>query len=220
MAAASLVNRLGSMIVPFLALYLVRERGCTAAEAGGILSVYGLSAVVAGPLAGRLVDRVGAPTVMVVALGLAGGFQLVYPLARSRTEVLLATIALGTCAEAYRPAVMTVIADLTPPEQTRQAYALVRFAINLGMSVGPAVGGFLAMWSFRSIFVVDGVTTLLGALVLALARLNPPARKVEPGAAGEGAPSLWSALGDARFRGFLIGLFAINIVSFQTESTT
>ena len=58
-ALASLVNRLGSMVVPFLALYLVRERGYSPAEAGGLLSVCGLAAVVTGPLAGRLVTASG-----------------------------------------------------------------------------------------------------------------------------------------------------------------
>ncbi len=153
---------------------------------------------------------------MLGALTLAGVFQLLYPLAESRTAVLFATIALGACAEAYRPAVMTVVADLVPPEQSRQAFALVRLAINIGMSVGPALGGFLAMWSFRAIFVVDGITTLLGAAVLAAARLTPPRQARAPDAP---RVSAWSALADRRFRGFLLGLFAINIVSFQGDST-
>ena len=215
-ALSSLVNRLGSMVVPFLALYLIREKQFTPGEAGAVLSLYGLAAVVVGPLAGRLVDRVGAVRVMLGALVLAGLFQLLYPLADSVAAIVLVTIALGAAAEAYRPAVMTVIADLVPAEQSRSAYALVRLAINLGMSIGPAAGGFLAMWSFKAIFIVDGVTTLIGAGVLAAARLRPPIRHRPR---GEAAAPIWIALADRRFRGFLLGLFAINIVSFQGEST-
>lgn len=215
-AIASLVNRLGAMIVPFLALYLIRERAYTPEQAGTILSIYGLSAVVIGPIAGRFVDRVGSVRIMVVSLFLSGVFQFLYPFAHSDAALVVATIALGAMAEAYRPAVMTVVADLAPPEQTRQAYALVRLAINLGMSIGPAVGGFLAMWSFRAIFFVDAATTLIGATVLALGRLQVPVR-TRP--AGEPTPPIWSALSDRRFRGFLIGLFVINIVSFQGDST-
>jgi MFS family permease len=216
-AFASLVNRLGSMVVPFLALYLTKERGFTAEQAGGILALYGLSAVVAGPLSGRLADRIGAVPVMVVALALTGVLQLVFPLAQSPLAIALLTVALAAAAEAYRPAVMTVVAELAPPGQTRQSYALLRLAINIGMSVGPAVGGFLAMWSFEMIFVVDGITTILGAAILAAARLRPTA--VREHVVGAAAVPIWSALGDRRFRSFLLGLFAINVVCFQTEST-
>ncbi|NTX57420.1 MFS transporter, partial [Myxococcus sp. CA039A] len=55
----TLVNRLGTFILPFLALYLTGERGFTVERAGLVASLYGAGAVVAGPLGGMLADRVG-----------------------------------------------------------------------------------------------------------------------------------------------------------------
>jgi MFS family permease len=61
---------------------------------------------------------------------------------------------------------MAALTDAASPDQRRAAIALNRLAINLGMSVGPAVGGFLALVSFPLLFVVDGLTSLAAAAVL------------------------------------------------------
>ena len=55
--AATLVNRLGSFVVPFLALYLTDARGLSAADAGVILAFYGGGAIACQPLGGILADR-------------------------------------------------------------------------------------------------------------------------------------------------------------------
>src|SRR5262249_27732781 len=82
-------------------------------------------------------------------------------------EIVAATVALAVTAEAFRPASLSVLTDLAPPELRRAAFAVNRLAINLGMSVGPAIGGYLAEISFPSIFRVDGTTSLLSFLVRA-----------------------------------------------------
>ena len=157
---ATLINRLGTMAMPFLVLYLTRQLGWSAPAAAALLSAYGATALVAGPLSGRLVDRVGVHRMMVVALGSAGAIQLVYPWLTSTVSVVLATVAWAAMSEGYRPAAMSAVALYTPAEQRRSAYAAIRLAINLGMSVGPAVGGFLFAVSFPAVFVVDGATSV------------------------------------------------------------
>jgi MFS family permease len=63
---------------------------------------------------------------------------------------------------------MSALTGTTSPEQRKAAIAVNRLAVNLGMSIGPAVGGLLAIVSFPLVFVVDGVTSLAAALVLTL----------------------------------------------------
>ena len=62
--ATNLINRAGMMVLPFLVLYLTRELGFSLARAGSMLAVYGGSAIVFGPIGGRLSDRIGALPVM------------------------------------------------------------------------------------------------------------------------------------------------------------
>src|SRR5262245_28539302 len=80
---ATLVNRAGWMVLPFLTLYLTNSLGRTSAQAGVVLSVYGVVALVTSPIAGSLSDRFGAPLVMRVSLFLSGAVLLVFPFAKS-----------------------------------------------------------------------------------------------------------------------------------------
>lgn len=217
--ATNLINRAGMMILPFLVLYLTRELGFSAGRAGMMLAVYGATAIVAGPVSGRLTDRIGALPIMRVSLVTAGAVLLVFPLARSFGSVLAVTILWAFCGELFRPASLAAITHVVPPHQRKAAFALNRLAINLGMSIGPALGGFLATVSFRAMFLVDAVTTLIAGAVLALTVWRPltgvGAPEWDKDARGPGRASLFH---DRAFLVFLAGAFLVGIVFFQHEA--
>jgi predicted MFS family arabinose efflux permease len=79
LAAATLVNRAGTMVLPFLVLYLTRTLGITPAHAALALTVYGVAALLTMPVAGRLSDRVGPLVVMKASLLLSGVLLLLFP---------------------------------------------------------------------------------------------------------------------------------------------
>jgi MFS family permease len=128
--------------------------------------------------------------------------------------VLAVTVVLAAVTEAFRPASMALIGGTVPPAQRKAAFALYRLAINLGMSVGPALGGFLAAVSFRYLFIVDGATSLAAGAVLAASGL---AAAAPPRAQGEvPAPFAWPrAHLDQRFLFFLAALSPVTFVFFQ-----
>ena len=218
MFATNIVNRAGMMVLPFLVVYLTRELHFTAAQAGFAFALYGAAAIFAGPLSGWLSDRIGALPVMRVSLLLSGLIVLVYPMARSITAVYVATIIWAACSELFRPASLAAITHVVSAEQRKSAYALNRLAINLGMSIGPALGGFLATVSFRSMFVVDGGTTILAALVLMLARwtASTGGAALHPHTHQREAKAI---LTDKRLLVFLFAEFLVAIVFYQHEST-
>jgi MFS family permease len=166
LAIAALINRAGTMVIPFLVLYLTKEIGLTAERAGLALAVYGAGSIIAGPISGRLSDRIGPLPVMRASLVLTGLLILAYPFVSSYAGIIVITLAWAIVNELFRPANLAMIADLVPADQLKPAYALSRLAINVGMSIGPAAAGFIATRSFRTIFFVDGVTTLIAAIVL------------------------------------------------------
>ena len=168
-AATTFVNRVGMMALPFLVLYLTEYLHVSATRAGLAISVYGVGSLIVGPIAGRLADRIGALAVVRGSLVLTGIVVLLVPLARSFAVVIVLVFVWAIVADAGRPATMAALTGSAGPEKRRAAIALNRLAVNLGMSVGPAVGGFLAGVSFPLLFIVDGGTSLAAALVLSTA---------------------------------------------------
>ena len=220
-AGTTLVNRMGMMVLPFLVLYLTQHLGYPASTAGLVLTVYGVGGLVSAPLAGWLCDRVGALRVMQVALLLSGGVLFVFPLARSLEAVLGLTLLLALVSEAVRPASLAALTGTVAPEKRTAAIALNRLAVNLGMSVGPAVGGFLAMASFPLLFVADGATSLLAGVGLTVAIWRLGLRRHEDRAAEAAAlaaPAPGGVLRDPTMLAFLAGLFLLGVVFLQHEA--
>src|SRR4051812_40190092 len=75
--ATTIVNRAGTMALPFMVLYLTRHLGVTASVAGLAISAYGIGGLITAPLAGRLADRVGPFTVMRASLAFTGVVLLI-----------------------------------------------------------------------------------------------------------------------------------------------
>jgi len=218
---ASLVNRAGSMVLSFLVLYLTRVRGLSPERAGFVLFLYGLGAIVTAPIAGRLADRWGVVAVMRMALLVSGATLLAYPLARTMPAIAAVTILLASSTEAFRPAAMAFLGEAVVPSRRKSAFAVYRLAINLGMAVGPAIGGFLATISFRYLFLVDGATSLAAAAVFFASRL-PGARPPRAHGAATTTTRLrlsTAAHADPRYLFFLASVFPVTVVFFQHISS-
>ncbi|AUX24085.1 MFS transporter [Sorangium cellulosum] len=215
LAAVVLVNRAGTMVVPFLVLYLTEQRGYSPAEAGQVLAVYGVGAIPGNLLGGAVLRRFSAVRVQVASLA-ASALLLGLLVSVSSTPALLAVLGLLSFAtEVFRPANAAALAAWTEPAMRRRAFALNRTAVNLGMSIGPALGGALAGVDFRLLFLIDGATCLLAAgLLAALAGRDPVAAAPPGGATGRAAP--WHR--HARFTAFLLVSSVVMMIFFQVNA--
>ncbi|HSE40028.1 MAG TPA: MFS transporter [Acidobacteriota bacterium] len=210
---ATFVNRVGTMVLPFLVIYLTRHLGFTLAHAGLVVSLYGAGALIAAPSAGFLCDKFGPIKILKYSLLGAGILLLIMPSIQSHVWITVAVVALALVTEMFRPASMAAVTQFVTPEQRKPAYALSRLAINLGMSVGPAVGGFLAAVSYKFLFWIDGATSLLAFLLLTLFAL--PNRKIEHIPDPNQKPQTSSILSDSNYLVFLIAVIPIAFVFFQ-----
>lgn len=175
LAAATLINRMGAMVFPFLVLYFHRSLGLDLESAAGIAAFYGLGSGCAGPLGGWLADRYDAIRVLAYAMGAAGALLLVFPVLTTPPTLMAATFGVALLSDLARPSSLTALARLGGPEQSRNAFTLNYLAINLGMSVGPLVGGYLARHDYRLLFWVDGASSLLACTLLLLSGTRSPA---------------------------------------------
>ena len=113
LAAAALANRMGTMVLPFLALYLI-HLGYTPAQAGLALGAFGAGSLLAAPFAGKLSDALGPFRIMKASLALSGTLIFVVPLVRGFAPILASIFLWSMVAEAYRPASLAVLTDFAP----------------------------------------------------------------------------------------------------------
>jgi MFS family permease len=214
--AGILVNRMGGFVVPFLALYLTRQRGMPVVEAGAVVSLYGLGAVGAGPVSGLLADRIGRRAVLLASL--VGGALFTASLAFVAAPGPLAALVLATgfVGEIYRPAAHAVVGDVVPQPDRVRAFGILYWGVNLGVAIGLAVAGALADVSFALLFLGDAATSLAFAFVVW--RHVPETRpEAPPEAIREALGGLVAPLRDAVFLPFLVLHFAIAVVFFQFQ---
>lgn len=171
-----LINRSGTMVVPFLTLYLTRKIGLTVGQSGIVFGLFGFGAFCGAWLGGRLTDKLGFYPVQLITL--TGGGIMFFLLGQMKTYQLICifTWLLGFVNEAFRPANATAIASYSKEENRTRSYALNRLAINLGWALGSAAGGILASINYELLFWVDGATNIFAALLLLL--LIKPAGKI------------------------------------------
>jgi predicted MFS family arabinose efflux permease len=217
LAGALLVNRSGTMVLPFLSLWLTQERGLALPRAAVILALYGFGSIAGSGLGGGLSDRIGATRMQQISLAGGGVALLWLGTLQHFATIAGAAFVAGLALDAFRPAVMADMARRAPPSIQVRAFALLRLAANLGMGIGPAVGGFLALVGYRWLFVADALTCWLAAGVLTFALTRPAA--TEAVRAGDSARAGGSVLTDVPFL-LLLGLsVALASVFFQTLST-
>lgn len=162
--AGVFLNKFGTFVVPFLALYLTRQ-GFTTADAGLAIGAYGLGRLGAAFIGGHLADTLGRRKTIVLSMVLAAGSMLLLAQARSLTGIVLLTGAASLTGELYLPACGALLADLVPEAQRVTAYAAYRMAFNAGWAFGPATAAFLAAHSFLWLFAGDALTSVLFGVV-------------------------------------------------------
>lgn len=216
LALVCLVNRAGAMVLPFMSLYMTRELGFTAVVAGQILALYGVGAMGGSLLGGWLADRIGAVRTQELAfLGAAVGFVALAHV-RSPAALAVTVLVVSTVAETFRPALMTAVALKSPPAVRVRAMALIRLAVNLGMSVGPAVGGILATHHYGWLFYGDALSCT-GALVVLYLTVHRQERLTGvPRGPERSGRSPWT---DLPYLGFLLLMVGLICAFFQLFST-
>jgi MFS family permease len=162
--AGVFLNKFGTFVVPFLALYLTRQ-GFSPREAGVALGAYGLGRLGAAFVGGHLADTLGRRKTIVLSMISAAVTMLWLSQARSLPFIVLLTGLASLTGELYLPACGALLADLAPPHQRVAAYAAYRISFNAGWVFGPASAAFLASHSFQWLFVGDAVTSLLFGIV-------------------------------------------------------
>lgn len=166
LALVMLVNRSGTMVIPFMTVYLTHKLHFSIAEAGFVMAAFGTGAIIGALAGGRLTDKIGFYPVQFWSLFLNGIMFFVLGQMQTLLQIIICIFVLSVVGESFRPANSAAIASYSNEANRTRSYSLNRLAINLGFSVGPALGGILSSISYQWLFIVDGITCIMAALLL------------------------------------------------------
>lgn len=167
LALTTFVNRAGAMVIPFLSLYLTKYLGFTFGQVGWIMTCYGLGSVVGVFFGGKLADKIGYHKVMYTSLFLTGLAFFALQFIVSFYFLCIGVFLLTVVADAFRPAIWVALSDYSKEENRTRSVTLIRLAINLGFSMGPAIGGLIITYiSYQALFWVDGITSIVATILI------------------------------------------------------
>jgi MFS family permease len=204
MFAGMLLSTLGSsMIWPFLTVYASRRLEMPLTAIAGLFTVNSAAGVVSSFLSGPVIDRFGRKWMMVAGLLLNGAVFIALSRASSYPAFLVLMALFGGVGPIFRVAADAMLADLIPAAQRPDAYALLRWSANLGISIGPAVGGFIASSSYDLAFYLAAAGMCsYSLLVLFFARETIP-DPTEGLSGRRGLGGYGNALRNPAYMGFL-----------------
>jgi len=216
LAIVMFINRSGTMVIPFMSVYLTQALKFSLTDAGLIVSCAGAGGILGVYLGGKLTDKLGHYYVQLTSLALGGLMFFVLMQMRTMPTLCVTIFLLSLVGEAFRPANSASIAFYSTPETLTRSYTVNRLAINLGWSIGPALGGFFAAIGYQYLFIADGLTNLSAALLLGLLIKNKSTKSIAETTDQNSKPLIQSAFRDGIFMRFILFtvLFSVSFMTF------
>jgi MFS family permease len=157
----------GSMIWPFLTIYMRQRLDIPLTMVTLLFTLNSAAGLATTAVAGPVADRFGRKGVMVLSLAANGATMLAMSSAGTlRPWVVLMAIS-GAFSPLFRVGSNSMVADLIEPERRASAYAFLRMSNNLGVAIGPSVGGFVTAASYAlAFYIAAGASAAFTLLVL------------------------------------------------------
>ena len=166
LALVSLVNRSGTMILPFLSKYLKEDLDFTYGEVGWVMVFFGVGSMIGSWLGGKLTDKIGFYKVMIWSLLITGFLFIGLQYVKSFWGFCFSMLFIMTIADMFRPAIFVSLNTYSKIENRTRSLTLIRLAINLGFVIGPTIAGIIIISSgYNLLFWIDGLTCILAILL-------------------------------------------------------
>jgi|WetSurMetagenome_2_1015567.scaffolds.fasta_scaffold59603_2 MFS family permease len=166
-----------SMIWPFLMIYVTGKLNLPLAQIASLTTINAGMGLVFNFIAGTATDKIGRKWVMVISLLGNGVVYLLQSQATTYGGFAIAMALAGAFNPLYRVGADAMMADIIPPEQRAEGYSIMRMSNNLGISLGPTIGGFIAAHSYMTAFFIAASGMIIYSfLILIFARETLPGK--------------------------------------------
>lgn len=167
LALITFINRSGTMVLPFLSLYLTEDLKFSLAQVGTIMAFFGVGSLFGSWLGGKLTDKIGFYPVMFWSLLITGFLFIGLQYITTFYGFAFAMFFIMVIADTFRPAMFVSLKAYSKPENQTRSLTLIRLAINLGFSFGPFLGGIIiATLYYPGLFWVDGITCIAAIMLM------------------------------------------------------
>ena len=213
------INRAGTMVIPFLSVYLKEDLHFSYSDVGSIIGFCGAGSIIGSFLGGKLSDKIGFYRIMIFSLLTTGILLFFLEFVTTFYGLCAAMFGIFIIADMFRPAMFVSLGAYAKPENRTRSLTLVRLAVNLGFATGPALGGLIIMFiGYRGLFWADGGTCIIAILIFWILvkekKLESHANETE---ADEFAVS--SVFKDKPFWIFQVTCVVVGILFFQLFNT-
>ena len=213
------VSRFGAgLTLPYTLIFLHEVRGLSLSTVGALMSVPGLIGLVAVPVSGALVDRIGPRRVLVVCQLLQAVACLIIASGTSAVAVLPGMVLMGIGLGPTFPAGATLLTGLIDgPEQVQRAFGLNFTALNAAIGTGSLIASFVVDVHRTSTFVV--LFLVNGAAAVVAACLIPAGAPPAPRDDEADAPSYREALRDPLLRKVCVVSLALALAGYASQES-
>jgi len=183
MFAGMLISSIGgSMIWPFLMIYATEKLTLPLSKVTSLMTINAIAGLLSAFIAGPLIDRLGRKWIMVFSLSMNGLAYFLLSQANTYQAFAVLMGLSGAVNPLYRVGSDAMLADLIPKSQRIDAYALIRLSNNIGVALGPAIGGFIATRSYTVAFFGAMVGMVTYSVLLSFLAKETLPQKTESGA--------------------------------------
>ncbi|WP_293789873.1 MFS transporter [uncultured Pedobacter sp.] len=162
-------NRCGSMAVPFMGLYVTQSLHRSEMDAGLMITLFGVGAILGSATGGKLTDIIGFRPVQILSSVIGGLLFILFSTISHFTTLCVLAVVISFFSEAFRPANFTAVAHYAKENTITRSYSLNRLAVNIGWSAGISLAGIIASVNYKLLFIVEGsVSILVGLSILLL----------------------------------------------------
>ena len=220
LALITFINRAGTMVLPFLSLYLTEDLNLTLSQVGWIMTSFGVGSLLGSWLGGKLTDRIGFYQVMFWSLLTTGFMFIGLQYVSSFFGFAIGIFLTMTVADTFRPAMFVSLKAYSKPENQTRSLTLIRLAINLGFSFGPFLGGIIiTSLSYSGLFWVDGITCVSAVLLMRAVLKQKKFRSKKINVEDEDKVRTTSIYRDKPYWIFLIVVFLMGFIFLQLFTT-
>lgn len=163
---ATIINRFGDFVMPFLTIYLTTKIGLSFQIAGIIVTLSLLTGIPSSILGGKLADELGRKKTYLIAQGGTALFLLPCAFLKDPVLIVICLLLSTFFNGAVRPPMTAIITDILPPHQRQQGFSLQYLGINIGVALGPIVAGFLFKNFLPMLFIGDALTSFVALYLI------------------------------------------------------